>query len=450
MEIDRFCAHKERYKICTMLILVLFMIALMNLIQNNILKLVLYSTSYFMMLICVLKIFDKRITSLPVIFSAFHIIFIGLGPIHLAIRKEMFLSKTYNIILLSYYVFTLTAYLVYNSKKYMHKIKALESKIKNKKNINYKLLIMLSYILIAVSIIAELIYLIKNFHLLFGGNMEEGRIVALQGNGILLYVMWFGLVGLCCLLELVLEKKFKPKIFMILYCIYGVMSILIGFRSRIITLFLFTILLYIQKRKVNYKKIMLYGVLVLIVTAILGVIRGILSGAEEVEAFLSISTLFENGAFNINHIMKFFPDRVKFQYGYTYLLNIIMLKPGPDLDFTLWLKKKLNMTFAGGGVTPTLVGELYINFGIAGTLIGFVLISIALIFLDEIYKNKKSTFNVVTIIWAILMSCRGGLANSEINVIVFLIVYNVCLFISSDKCKESICRIIQNIKMLNA
>ena len=43
------------------------------------------------------------------------------------------------------------------------------------------------------------------------------------------------------------------------------------------------------------------------------------------------------------------------------------MRPGPDLDFTLWLKDKVNIQFSGGGLTPTIIGEAYINFGFGGS-----------------------------------------------------------------------------------
>ncbi len=420
------------------IIMLLFpcLIFIMNFIQNDVVKLLIYSISYIGMVLYLFYICKFRIKSVLVMFSVFHMVFIGIGPIPSAIRVGIYYPKTYNLILISYYVFCLTVYIIYNSSYYKEKCNKLSKEIK-KENINHKKIIISSYVLIIISMIAEAVYLIKNFQFLFGGNMEQGRITSLQGNGILLYSMWFGLVGLSCLLKLVLNNKYNVKLFFLIYLIYGLSSVLIGFRSRFITLILITVLLYIQEKKeIPFKKIALYGSVILIVTVLLGGIRSVLSGNGSLKMFTSLSIIFENGVLNLNNIMNSFPQKVKYQYGYTFFLNFIMLKPGPDVDFTLWLKEMLNMKFAGGGVTPTLVGELYINFGHIGTYIAFSILAGILVLLDELYKRKISTFNVVVIIWAMLIACRGGIANSEINILLFVIVYNFVMFISRKEGKN--------------
>lgn len=80
--------------------------------------------------------------------------------------------------------------------------------------------------ILAVSFVFEAIYIIKNYNLLFGGNLESGRIDAMAGNGILLYGMWLGIIAVCLLFELMLRKDFSKKfsgqyvLFMqqVLYC----------------------------------------------------------------------------------------------------------------------------------------------------------------------------------------------------------------------------------------
>ena len=106
-----------------------------------------------------------------------------------------------------------------------------------------------------------------------------------------------------------------------------------------------------------------------------------------------------------------------------------MLLPGPDKDFTLWLKDVLKLHFDGGGVTPTILGEFYINFGYFGIILGFIIIGIIVNVLEKNYLHKKNIYYPVFLIWCLLSSVRGGFTNTEINFILYSIVYFILIFI---------------------
>ncbi len=57
-------------------------------------------------------------------------------------------------------------------------------------------------------------------------------------------------------------------------------------------------------------------------------------------------------------------------WGKTYLINMMALLPGPDLDFNGILFKKMGYAHEGGTATITLFGEFYSDFGYPGIVIG--------------------------------------------------------------------------------
>ena len=65
-------------------------------------------------------------------------------------------------------------------------------------------------------------------------------------------------------------------------------------------------------------------------------------------------------------------------YGLTYVWNFHPLLPGSQPDMTTWIKDHLGVRFEGSGITPTLAGDAYFNFGwlcvpVVGALIGSAL-----------------------------------------------------------------------------
>ena len=108
----------------------------------------------------------------------------------------------------------------------------------------------------------------------------------------------------------------------------------------------------------------------------------------------------------------------------TFLINIEMMLPGPDLDFTLWLRQCIGVEFSGGGVTPTVLGEGYINFGFFGAMLLMFLTGwLANILNDKYYKEEKNIVWNTCAITYFLTIFKGGYANIEISLLSLLFLY---------------------------
>lgn len=66
-----------------------------------------------------------------------------------------------------------------------------------------------------------------------------------------------------------------------------------------------------------------------------------------------------------------------------------MLLPGPDPDFTMWLKEQTGIMFSGGGLTPTILGEFYLNFGFSAIFIGMFILGVYSVFLNRYFVKHK-------------------------------------------------------------
>ena len=138
------------------------------------------------------------------------------------------------------------------------------------------------------------------------------------------------------------------------------------------------------------------------------------------------------GYINLQYVLDCFPLRHDYMHGYGYLINIIMLRPGADLDFTLTLKQILGLDFDGGGVTPTILGELYLNFGFVGCGIGMFFVGILYQRITSSLKKSDLYYIPAWLTVTFCIAIRGGLANVEISILLNLIMY-MCICYATHK-----------------
>ncbi|MCB8817598.1 O-antigen polymerase [Desulfosporosinus shakirovi] len=351
-----------------------------------------------------------------VIFACAYIVFIALGPIILVP-----LSYEYNF---NYLLVTSSAYACFiggysmapncffNKIKYAH----LYLPVMKKKDI--------LLILIGISFLIWLIYLRENIGVLLSDDFESNRISSQQGNGAYLYLIRMLMITIPMLYE-ELHQKMKVKYwFWALTLISSIILLTLGGRSPIFIIIIQMVIYRIIAEKVQPELIIKYGIIVLISTAILGMLRTGLSDDENITTITNaLNSVFLNGNYNLSYIFGKFPSQIPFQHGYTYLINFEMLMPGPDLDFTLWIKEMLGMSFRGGGVTPTIIGELYINFNYAGIFIGmFIMGIVGKVLYLYLCKSKLKSYPVyLSVVFA--LSVSGGIANYSIPVLLYSCLY---------------------------
>lgn len=412
----------------------IFLLLLMIWTKSFALKLTIYTLDYIFLVSTFLKSKKNNLLSIPFLFTVYHVVYIGLCPFFLCMQNILVANTTglinsivgqkefYNqqcfLILISYYAFLIATTVFKTTRRNAYDatniIQLSDKKIPYSKQI--------ALIMFVVSFLCEAVYLLKNWSILFGGQLESGRIDAMAGNGILLYGMWLGTFGLAMLYELVHRNRFKAYYFWILCMTHVVTIALIGFRSRLIVLALFLVLIYNRYKKIEQKKLIALGGILLLAVSSLSVLRGVLSGESAVSMLDSVVISLGNGSINMYYVLRQFPDRTPFQYGYTFLINFIMLAPGSQPDFTIWLKNQIGIVFSGGGVTPTLLGEAWMNFGTIGVLIEFFITGLICNHLDRKYYSTKNIYFIVLNIWVLTSSVRGGFSNSLINLIIYSLI----------------------------
>ncbi len=318
----------------------------------------------------------------------------------------------YALLLLGYYIAKLV------------KLKKIKKNFKRIviKNLKLKLIDVL-IITFAFSVMLSLMYFIKNRGIM-SGNIENGRIEAASGNGIQIYGIQLLIYVIPALYLEFKKKHLGSKAFSILFIVGAISLFVTGFRTPCFRMISLIMAIMIIQGDLKFNKAIIYvGVLMVVILSI-GSLR---SGSSIDSLYNMFRGHFIIGSINLNHVYRCFPKLTPFQHGYTYLINILMLKPGPDLDFTLWLKETIGLSFAGGGLTPTIIGEFYINFNTIGVYICMFLYGFVLNKIDNwVFKSNSLTIFKVFIMVYSSAVVGGGIAN--IIVLLIIIVF-YCSFI---------------------
>lgn len=405
------------------LIVILYCLCLMltvNFSSDNI-SMYLFLIIYLVLTGCFLVKERNNIVNIKTIFVTIFTFMVGLSPFAYYLNNKTVISNTGQILNYQFYMILLgyICMLVgFNFGKYRKE--KLEETAEDKE-IYTKYF---AYLLISISMICNVYYIISNRTLFLGGNLEDGRIQALSSNGLILLLTSLHLPGIGLLYNYCLKNQKSKNIVWILVIINSIFYIIRGSRSSIINIILLIVLIRNFYKPVALKNMINLCILFLIGLAVLQVFRTNMS-RESTNIVKEFYSILQSGSVNINYIYEEFPESTPFQFGNTFLINLKMLLPGPDMDFTLWLKDTIGISFSGGGITPTIIGEAYLNFGYFGIILFMFLIGVIGNYLNSRYYVDKQ--NVVWIVYVTVImigAFRGGIANVEINLLtsIFLII----------------------------
>lgn len=373
----------------------------------------------------------KNLINIKSVFLFMYTIMVGISPICYYIEKHTLISNRGNnisyqfvpflaglcMLIIGFYRKDIKKIITKNDENNKLKEKCIPNKTKN----NIELIG--GIFLCIVSILANAIFIFQNRASLFSGNLENNRIEAMATNGFILLLTGFNFIGIGLLYNVSFVKTKVKKYVLIIIAISVIFSIMRGSRSSIIKIFILMFFIRNLKKPFSIKQVVHAVLAIVVLIVILQIARSAMSNKSGNFIGALLNT-FEVGSFNYNFVYVTFPEKEPFQWGYTYLINIIMMKPGNDPDFTLWLKEKTGTEFAGGGLTPTIIGESYLNFGFLGIIIIMYLTGILGNKLNELYFEHKENLALNCALIVILIDIfRGGYANVEIGLIQLLMVY---------------------------
>ena len=212
-----------------------------------------------------------------------------------------------------------------------------------------------------------------------------------------------------------------------------------GFRGEFVQFFFFFFLCYLVLNKVSFSifKIAILGILTLCIVIFLEYFRTredsdiLLFGALNLGQSLSVAV------YNFNFIISRFEN---FQWGLTFFHNFSMFLPGPDVDYTNWLTKQVNMDFKGG-ITPTIIGDFYVNFSkylyFGVFIFAYVLKKVE----NKIILNQDLI--IYTVFWlncSLLLSrsVTGGVSNQSLQLFITSVFILFIIFVNKLSYKSNL------------
>lgn len=389
-------------------------------------NLFIYVIVLIMISLSILMVDKRNIINAGNVFLLYYIYVLAAGPIVLLYEKLYLSYDYYTLILGGLLSFSWGNYLWSTKKKSFKGFKIRTICF----NVSRHIIIRLLWI---VSVLAGIIYAYKNRSLLFGGDIQNGRLLAMAGNGALLQLSQLPTVLIPMLYTIYVDSRqiYNKRVSSLFEIIFmSVVSFVIimiqGYRSYAMTFLLCLMMIYVHKKKVKSSKIIFIGICGIAFLEIFGLIRSYISSSTlpmNMSFMYSLRNSLIVNASNLGHVINTFPSKVDYQYGSTYLMNFSLLLPGAGTDFTMWLKEQVGISFAGGGRTSTILGEAYLNFGVAFIFVQMFLMGILGRIISKYSLKHHYSFLAVYLIWQFAHSASGGIANVILPVFIYTFVF---------------------------
>lgn len=424
---------KDKKRIKSIIIVLILATIISGIFVPDAFELVIYLSCYLFLIYIAFYLAPSWISSITV-FAMFYSMNFALGEYY--VWKEKFILE-YDPFLLALGSFgiMLIGYFIGNKMKKTH-IRSLHRKLKCPV-ISMNSALIFTFIL---SFCMLGIYLLKNQATLFG-NVQSGRIEASSGNGLFTFIGYLHIMSVPLMMIQCQKKKLNKLIFILCFSIAFIQLMMVGFRTPAITMIIVMLIIQVENQKTNLKKAIPLVIVLIFIIAIYGMLRSSSAGLATSIYDILRGRLFI-GMQNLNYVINCFPKNHPFQHGYTYLINFIMLKPGPDPDFTLWLKEMLGLDFAGGGVTPTVIGEFYLNFGYIGIFMGMLFLGFLFARFDRWAASGECSFWKAYLILEFASCCDGGIANISLLPVIFALYYWIMMIfvreVKSDEKREGL------------
>lgn len=208
-----------------------------------------------------------------------------------------------------------------------------------------------------------------------------------------------------------------------------------GFRAPAMKLLVgaFIVFAYVTRSRIPLTWLAMLGSGALLLVGLLGFFRSQAALTTDLSLIvrLGVWRFFVNNLYVLELIFNHFPTFDRFMLGRSYLIDAITLLPGPQDHFGFWLKERMGMVFDGGGVTQTIVGEFYLNFGWPGIVIGMFGLGLAF---RTLYRGlvRSGTISADTVVlMTILGIALQAMVSSGVSLVLLFEVLPAMVFYTS-------------------
>lgn len=219
-------------------------------------------------------------------------------------------------------------------------------------------------------------------------------------------------------------------------------------RAEALKTLIYIILMYLMLKKISIRNL----ILTLLVFISFFMFNGLMQYARHFSLSLLMSAdfgqLLKFGWANVGHRFWVQLENLQFIYrniseaelmGLTYINDLFIVLPGKSVTGGVILKEYIGLDFMGGGITPTILGEGYANFGLYFSLAFIFFFSLILLFLYYwMYRfllKRKNDFSVIYYTSFFLIfsfSCYGFASTTFIGKIMMdllplVIIYSILI-----------------------
>jgi oligosaccharide repeat unit polymerase len=362
----------------------------------------------FPILITLLKgIYDKKEVFSPhIFFTFFYLLWMGGGFLINFYEYAFYDPTSYSqiafFILLAFFCWTIGLY----SPKLKFSLPAIRFKEKSVTapgNRVYKRIIGLSIFIIIIGFIFSIYFYYHSFKILLSGPVEATRYIMTFNQG---YIVWIGnSLSITVPLYISIKWYFGKKLNIIDYLIIIVPLILMSISLNRAPILWYIIMILIAyhylKKNIPLKNLTIYAIILFLLSIVIVSIRSPgVSFTERISNEIRVHVL------NLSLFFKNFEKIGKLNYR-SFILNLSMLLPGHQPDFGLWLKERLGLTFLGGGISVTLIGEGLMNDRIIGVMIESFLIGYIV---KLAYGKFRQCFSLRNLFIYVILVCRAASA----------------------------------------
>ncbi|OGW42652.1 MAG: hypothetical protein A2132_01745 [Nitrospirae bacterium RBG_16_43_11] len=150
--------------------------------------------------------------------------------------------------------------------------------------------------------------------------------------------------------------------------------------------------LYNKYKPLSSIKMLAIGLFFFLLIGMINIVRvGEIKGP--IGSILINKSIIVSYAYDFNYVPivnSVYKGKIDLQYGREYLQDALLFVPrflyaNKPVSFDYFLKEMTHSTFKGGGLPPTTIGSLFLNFGFTGVIFGMLLIGFGYNYLFYLY-----------------------------------------------------------------
>lgn len=277
------------------------------------------------------------------------------------------------------------------------------------------------YLMLLICLLAMVVLFSLGGIPLFAKDVNEAKIQIFSNRGYLgIFFLGLPIISLAILYDACIKHE-RKKLFCshLVALIVVLMICLIGYRSKIVIFIAeyISLFLFFHKKAFSLKQVISFVLLLTLFLAVAGTYRR--GGGINIRSIIQETGIVLVARPVIFDIIVHDWEQSKYYYGARYFFDLKKLLPGSQVGANVELKDEINIPFAKNmpdlsAVTPSIIGEAYMNFGppgifwvllVLGWLLGY---NYKYMTMHRSFKSTVFYLNVVLNMAASMQNSIGG------------------------------------------